>query len=318
MTKMTEEDVYVGIDVSKDKLDIAIHQSDVFWTINNEAEDIQAFVEKIKSLSPKLIVLEATGGYEMEVATALCLEGLPVSIVNPRLARNFAKALGHLAKTDKIDAGDLARYASAIKPSLTRMSTEEEQQLTTLVRRRSQLVEMRTQEINRLKSAGKSLDESIREHIEWLDKEIASVLEKSTEVIENSPLFQKKDAVIQSFKGLGKVTSHALLAEIPELGKLNRKQIAALAGLAPMNKDSGKKKGERSIQGGRHRARTLLYMPTLSAIRSNPFIREFYTRLLEQGKPKKVAITACMRKVLVILNSMVRNMEPWQPNFAQK
>ncbi|MDK1082174.1 MAG: transposase, partial [Anaerolineae bacterium] len=168
------------------------------------------------------------------------------------------------------------------------------------------------------KSAGEGLDASIREHIGWLDKEIASVLEKSTEVIENSPLFQKKDAVIQSFKGLGKVTSHALLAEIPELGKLNRKQIAALAGLAPMNKDSGKKKGERSIQGGRHRARTLLYMPTLSAIRSNPFIREFYTRLLEQGKPKKVAVTACMRKVLVILNSMVRNMEPWQPNFAQK
>ena len=254
----------------------------------------------------------------MDVASALYVEGLPVSIVNPRLARNFAKALGHLAKTDKIDAGDLAHYAAALRPSLTRMSTEEEQQLTTLVRRRSQLVEMRTQEINRLKSAGKGLDESIREHIEWLDKEIASVLEKSTEVIENSPLFQKKDAVIQSFKGVGKATSHGLLAELPELGKLNRKKIAALVGLAPMNKDSGKKKGMRSIQGGRHRARTLLYMPTLAAIRSNPVIQEFYNRLLEQGKAKKVAITACMRKVLVILNSMVRNMTTWQPGFAQK
>ena len=313
---MTKE-LSVGIDVAKDKLDIAIHERDMFWTIKNNAEDIQAFVEDMKSSSPTLIVLESTGGYEMEVATALYLEGLPISIVNPRLTRNFAKAVGHLAKTDKIDAKDIAHFALATKPALSHLPSEEEQELTKLVRRRNQLIEMRTQEKNRMKSAGKGLTKSLQEHINWLDKEIEVVQKETSKLVKNSHLFQKKDAVIQSFKGIGAVTAHGLLAELPELGKINRKKIGALAGLAPMNKDSGKKKGERSIRGGRHKARTLLYMPTLTAIRHNPVIRDFYNQLIARGKKKKVAITACMHKILTILNSMVRNASFWQPNFTR-
>lgn len=313
---MTKE-VFVGIDVAKDKLDIAVHETDMFWTIENNAKDIRTFVEDMKSSSPTLIVLEATGGYEMEVATALYLDGLAVSIVNPRLTRNFAKALGHLAKTDKIDARDIAHYACAVKPALSILPSEEEKELSKLVRRRNQLIEMRTQEKNRMKSAGKGLTKSLQEHINWLDKEIETVQKETSNLVKNSPLFQKKDEIIQSFKGIGAVTAHGLLAELPELGKINRKKIGALAGLAPMNKDSGTKKGERSIRGGRHKARTLLYMPTLTAIRYNPVIRDFYNQLIARGKKKKVAITACMHKILTILNSMVRNASIWQPNFAR-
>lgn len=313
---MTKE-VFVGIDVAKDKLDIAVHETDMFWTIENNAKDIRTFVEDMKSSSPTLIVLEATGGYEMEVATALYLDGLAVSIVNPRLTRNFAKALGHLAKTDKIDARDIAHYACAVKPALSILPSEEEKELSKLVRRRNQLIEMRTQEKNRMKSAGKGLTKSLQEHINWLDKEIETVQKETSNLVRNSPLFQKKDEIIQSFKGIGAVTAHGLLAELPELGKINRKKIGALAGLAPMNKDSGTKKGERSIRGGRHKARTLLYMPTLTAIRYNPVIRDFYNQLIARGKKKKVAITACMHKILTILNSMVRNASIWQPNFAR-
>ncbi len=314
---MKREKVVVGIDVSKDQLDVALHGRETFWTIKNDAEAIKAFVETMKLLSPALIVLEATGGYEFKVAKALYLESLPISIVNPRFTRNFAKSLGHLAKTDRIDAKDLAHYAAATNPSLTIMSSEEEEQLVRLVRRRSQLVETRSREKNRLKSAGRHMSESIRRHIEWLDGEIKSIDKETDEFVKKSPLFQGKTSILQSFQGIGKIVSRGLLAELPELGKLNRKEIAALAGLAPMNKDSGKKKGERSIRGGRHRARTLLYMPVLSAVRYNPLIKEFYNRLIAKGKAKKVALTACMRKMLVILNSMLRNMTPWQANLQK-
>lgn len=313
---MTQEKVYIGIDVSKESLDVAIHEENTGWRVANDSDGIQALVKRLKPLSPALIVLESTGGLEINAATALYLESLPVAIVNPRRTREFAKALGILAKTDEIDAGVIAHYAEAVQPPLSSMSTEEEQQLTALVRRRMQLVDMRTAEINRLKSAGKGLHDHIRKHIDWLNKEIDDLEHRTTQLVHNNPRFREKDAVIQSFKGVGTVTSYTLLSEVPELGKLNRKEIAALIGLAPMNNDSGNSQGKRSIQGGRERPRNVLYMATIAALRSNPVIREFYNRLLEKGKPKKVAITACMRKMLVIINSMVRNMKPWNPNFA--
>lgn len=313
---MVRENVYVGIDVSKKSLDVAIHEENETWSIANDSEGIQALVKRLKLLSPALIVLESTGGLEYDAATALYLEGLPVAIVNPRRTREFAKALGILAKTDEIDAGVIAHYAETVKPPLSRISTEEEQQLTSLVRRRMQLVDMRTAELNRLKSAGKGLHDHIRKHIDWLNKEIDDLEERIAQLVNNSPLYQEKDAVIQSFKGVGAITSHILLSEVPELGQINRKEIAALIGLAPMNNDSGGSRGKRSIQGGRTRPRNALYMATISALQHNPVIRKFYHRLLEKGKPEKVAITACMRKTLVILNSMVRNMNNWDPDFA--
>ncbi|MEA3350495.1 MAG: IS110 family transposase [Chloroflexota bacterium] len=313
---MTQENVYIGIDVSKKSLDAAIHEKNTYWDVANDAKGIQALVKRLKSLSPALIVLESTGGLERNAATALYLEGLPVAIVNPRRTREFAKALGVLAKTDELDAGVIAHYAKAVNPPLSRMSTEKEQQLTALVRRRMQLVAIRTAEINRLKSAGKGLHDHIRKHINWLNKEIDDLEERTAQLVQNCPLFQEKDAVIQSFKGVGAVTSHILLSEVPELGQLNRKEVAALMGLAPMNNDSGGSQGKRSIQGGRARPRNALYMAAIASLRCNPVIREFYHRLLENGKPTKVAITACMRKMLVIINSMVRNMKPWDPNFA--
>jgi len=312
-----DEKTYVGIDVAKNHLDIAIYESQKVWRINNDTQSIQDLVEEMRSISPRLVVLEATGGHEMKAAKALYLADVPIAIVNPRFTRSFAKSLGHLAKTDRIDAKDLAHYAAVIQPSVTMMPSEEEEELRALVRRRWQLIEARTQDKNRVKSAGKSIDDSLNRHIEWLTEEIERIAKTIDVLIKASNLFRQKVQILKSFNGVGDVLAYGLLSELPEIGKLNRKKIAALAGLAPMNKDSGKKKGERSIAGGRHKARTLLYMPTLSAIRHNPSIRELYNRLLEKGKTKKVAITACMRKVLIILNAMIRNQTTWQADFAK-
>ncbi len=314
---MTHADVFVGIDVSKAQLDVAVHVPAAAWQVGNDPDGIQDLVTRLKALTPACIVLEATGGLELAAATALYTAGLPVAIVNPQRTRAFARALGQLAKTDALDASGLAHYAAAVQPALSRLPTATEQELTALVRRRRQLVAMRTQEINRLKSAGPKLDDQLRKHIAWLTQEIEALETQTTDLVQASPLYREKDTVLQSFQGIGQLTSHKLLAEIPELGQINRKQIAALVGLAPMNQDSGKKRGTRSIQGGRANARTLLYMPTLTAIRCNPVIQAFYQRLRDKGKPAKVALTACMRKVLVILNSMVRKMELWAPREAQ-
>ncbi len=314
---MTHTEVFVGIDVSKAQLDIAIHASPDAWAVSNDAVGIQSLVKRLQPLAPACIVLEATGGFESAAAAALYAAELPVAVVNPQRTRAFARALGQLAKTDALDASGLAHYAAAVQPALSRLPTATEQELLALVRRRQQLVAMRTQEINRLKSAGPKLDDQLRKHIAWLTQEIEALETQTTDLVQANPLYREKDTVLQSFQGIGQLTSHKLLAEIPELGQINRKQIAALVGLAPMNQDSGKKRGLRSIQGGRANARTLLYMPTLTAIRCNPVIQAFYQRLLDKGKPTKVALTACMRKVLVILNSMVRKLELWSPHYAQ-
>lgn len=314
---MTHTATFVGIDVSKAQLDIAMHASPDAWAVSNAAAGIQDLVTRLKALAPACIVLEATGGLELAAATALYTAGLPVAIVNPQRTRAFARALGQLAKTDALDASVLAHYAAAVQPALSRLPTATEQQLPALVRRRRQLVAMRTQEINRLKSAGPKLDDQLRKHIAWLTSEIEALETQTTDLVQASPLYREKDTVLQSFQGIGQLTAHKLLAEIPELGQINRKQIAALVGLAPLNRDSGKLRGTRSIQGGRANARTLLYMPTLTAIRCNPVIQAFYQRLRDKGKPAKVALTACMRKVLVILNAMIHNMTPWSPQEAK-
>ena len=314
---MTQTAVFVGIDVSQAQLDVAVHIPATVWQVGNDPAGIQNLVTRLKALTPACIVLEATGGLELAAATALYTAGLPVAMVNPQRTRAFAQALGQLAKTDALDASLLAHYAAAVQPALFRCPTATERQLTALVRRRQQLVAMRTQEINRLKSAGPRLDDQLRKHIAWLTQEIKAMETQTTDLVQASPLYREKAAVLQSFQGVGQLTSHKLLAEIPELGTINRKQIAALVGLAPLNHDSGKRRGIRSIQGGRARARTLLYMPTLTAIRCNPVIQAFYQRLLNKGKPVKVALTACMRKMLVILNAMLRKLEPWSPREAQ-
>ena len=314
---MTHPAVFVGIDVSKAQLDVAVHVPAAAWRVSNDPDGIQDLVTRLKTVAPAGIVLEATGGLELAAATALYTAGLPVAIVNPQRTRAFARALGQLAKTYALDASVLAHYAAAVQPTLSRLPTATEQQLTALVRRRRQLVALRTQEINRLKSAGPKLDDQLRKHIAWLTQEIKTVETQTTDLVQASPLYREKDTVLQSFQGVGQLTSHKLLAEIPELGQINRKQIAALVGLAPLNHDSGKLRGTRSIQGGRASARTLLSRPTLTAIRCNPVIQAFYQRLRDKGKLAKVALTACMRKVLVILNSMVRKMELWAPREAQ-
>jgi len=305
------EAVYIGIDVSKASLDIASGQVGDFWQIKNTSKEIENLVERLTEISPALIVLESTGGYELQAAQALYLAGLPVAVVNPGRVREFAKSIGQLAKTDKLDARLLADYAEKVKPPLSRLPDEEEQYLKSLVRRRKQLLEMRTAEINRCDTTHHTLQAKLQNHIDWLTSEIKALNDEINDFIDQSPLFSLKDEILQSAPGVGPVLSRTLLAEVPELGHLSRTKIAALIGVAPMNRDSGSKRGKRSIRGGRPSVRSVLYMATLSAIRFNPVIRAFYLRLVDKGKEKMVAIVACMRKLLVFLNAMARDMQFW-------
>ena len=312
---MTEA-VYVGIDVSKATLDVAVGVKGDFWQVENNPKGIENLVERLKAVKLALVVLESTGGYEKPAANALFVSDLPVAIVNPGRVREFAKSIGQLAKTDKLDARLLAQFAEKVKPALTRLPNEDEQHLIGLVRRRRQLLEMRTAEINRQDTIHRALEVQLRSHIDWLTTEIEALNQEIDDFISQSPLHSQKDAVLRSAKGVGTVLSRTLIAEVPELGQLNRKEIAALIGVAPMNRDSGTRRGKRSIRGGRANVRSVLYMATLSAIRHNPVIRVFYQRLLDNGKEKMVAVVACMRKLLVILNAMVRDLQPWNPDLG--
>lgn len=314
MQEQTEH--FVGIDTSQKKLEVAVRNASLQFTEPNTTEGIQTLVDRLKPFSPELIVIEATGGLELDAARALYLAGMPVTVANPQRTHAFARAIGELAKTDEIEAGMLSRFAEAIKPELSRFRTEEEKELVALVRRRKTLVETRAKEKTRLKSANKSLNENIRQHISWLDQAIDDLDVRIHQCIQQTPLFRKKDDIIQSFNGAGTAASQMLLAEVPELGYLNRREIAALLGVAPMNNDSGDMKGRRSIRGGRAAPRACLYMVAVTAIRHNPVIKSFYERLRERGKPFKVAITACMRKIIVILNAMIRDMQRWDPQYA--
>lgn len=310
---MINSECFIGIDVSKATLDVAVLPGERAWQVGREEAGIASLVETLRALAPRLVVLEATGGLEAPVTAALATAGLPVVAVNPRQARDFAKAIGTLAKTDTLDARVLARLGETLQPLVRPLKNEETQALEALLTRRRQIIEMLTMEKNRLSTAVKPVRRDLTAHIAWLTKRLKDVDGDLKAAIEASDFWRLKDEVIRSVPGAGRVLSLTLLASLPELGRLNRREIAALAGLAPFNCDSGAWRGERHIFGGRAAVRTVLYMATLSAIRCNPVIAAFHQRLRAVGKKPKVAITACMRKLLTILNSMLRTNTPWQP-----
>jgi transposase len=304
---------FIGIDVSKQQLEVAAHESDYQFRCPNKLSDFGQLIAELFDLRPALIVLEATGGLEIPVVNALHAVALPVVVVNPRQVRDFAKALGQLAKTDRLDARVLAHFAAAIKPPLRPIKSQEEQELDALTGRRGQLVEMLIDEKNRRRSANSDrVRDKIKEHIDWLADCIAEIDQQLKALLKTSACWQAKDKILQSVPGIGPVTAFSLVADLPELGKLDRQKISKLVGVAPLNRDSGQQRGSRHIYGGRAQLRRVLYMAALTAARRNPVIKEFYQRLIANRKPFKVAITACMRKLLSIINVMVRDSTTWK------
>jgi len=308
---MSKVERAVGIDVSKGLLDVAGLPEGESGSATNDEEGITQVVKRLKSLRPRLVVLEATGGMETALVGAAATARLPVVVVNPRQVRDFAKSVGALAKTDAIDARVLARFAEAVRPEVRPLKDQEASQFSALIARRRQLVEMLTAEKNRLATAPEAIHPSIEEHIAWLEQRLEDINGKLKKAIKKSPVWRAKDQLLRTVPGVGSVFSATLVAGLPELGALNRKRIAALVGVAPFNRDSGKYRGRRCIWGGRATVRAVLYMATLAATRFNPVIRAFYLRLCAAGKEKKVALTACMRKLLTILNAMVKTGTPW-------
>ncbi len=306
---------FVGIDVSKSYLDVAIYETDIDKKWDNDDSGIKELIAFLKPLSVTLIVLEATGGYESLAASTLNENGLPVVVANPRHVRNFAKATGALAKTDQIDARNIAHYASAIRPARRGIKDKQTQLLAALNARRRQIVDMLAAEKNRLHTAPQANQKNIREHIKWLEKNIKQINKDIQKTIRESPLWRENDDIIQSYKSMGPVSSSTLLSDLPELGTLDRKKIAALVGLAPFNCDSGRYRGRRRIWGGRAHVRKTLFMAARSAIRFNPEIKMFYEKLRGAGKPHKVALTACMRKILITINAMVKNKTYWSQGY---
>jgi transposase len=305
--------VFVGIDVSKAELQVAVRPGDEQKTFANDRSGLGQVVAYLGPQQPTLIVLEASGGYETAVAGALAGAHLPVAVVNPRQVRHFAQAVGTLAKTDRIDARVLAQFAEAVRPEPRPLPDALTQALQALVTRRHQLVDMMTAEKNRLAGTSPPVRRQIKAHLAWLQKQLAQVNQDLDQAIRESPVWREREQLLRTAKGVGPVLASTLVADLPELGALNRKQIAALVGVAPLNRDSGTHQGRRSIWGGRSRVRAILYMATLNAIQHNPLIRPFYERLVAAGKRAKVAIVACMRKFLVILNAMVKTNTPWNP-----
>lgn len=310
---MNDKKPVVGIDVSKAMLDVAVLPSGEGLQFTNDANGIEELGKKLNCEAVGLVVMEATGGYETAVASALVATGLRVAVVNPRQIRDFARASGRLAKNDRIDAQVIAAFGHAIDPQIVHLPDEDARKLQELLVRRRQLIAMRVQEVNRLGLMQGPTRKRIKAHVEWLDKEIDKLDIDLTAGLRSSPAWRAKDELLQSFKGVGPGTSRTLVIALPELGQLDRRAIAALVGLAPFNFDSGVMRGRRSIYGGRAHVRTMLYMAATTAIRSNPLIRAFYERLKSRGKPHKVAMVACMRKMLTILNAMVRQSTPWTP-----
>jgi transposase len=302
----------IGIDVSKQLLEVAVHKSDYHFRCPNNPQKFPALIAELIALQPVRIVLEATGGLEKPLLQALHAVALPVVLVNPRQVRDFAKALGQLAKTDRLDARVLAHFAAAVEPPLRPLKTTDDTELDALMGRRNQLTDILSAEKNRRGSAATdSARADIEAHIEWLEQRLKALDKQLKDQLQRSVVWRQKDQILQSVKGIGFVTSVALLADCPELGQLNRHQIAKLAGVAPLNRDSGKQRGARHIFAGRAQVRAKLYMATLTAIRCNPVIKAFYQRLIARNKLKKVAIVACMRKLLTIINVMVRDNKPW-------
>lgn len=307
---------YVGIDVAKAQLDIATYPAGEEWRIAHDPAGVATLVEGLVALAPTLVVLEATGGLELPLVGELLQAQLPVAVVNPRQVRDFAKALGKLAKTDTLDAGVLAQFGEATKPQPRPLPDAQTQELKALVTRRRQLVEMLTAEKNRLSRATPRLHPQLKEHIQWLEGQLKELDQDLGGLVRTTPVWLAKEQLLKGVSGVGKVLSITLVAELPELGNLDRRQIAALVGVAPFNRDSDMMRGKRTVWGGRSQVRAALYMATLVATRHNPVIKAFYQRLLEAGKAKKVALTACMRKLLTILNAMIKHQQPWNPDLA--
>lgn len=311
--KARSSEVFIGVDVSRERLDVAVAPSGESMSFANSEDGIALLAEFLKPKNPTLVLFEATGGWEMNAVHHLAAQRLPLVVLNPRQVRDFAKATGQLAKTDAIDARILARFGQAVRPEVRPLKPEELRKLDALITRRRQISGMITAEQNRWVSAPEWIRPDIEELIEILQKRLAAINRQLSKLIRKSPLWREKDKLLQSFPGVGPVTAASLIAELPELGSLNRRQIAALVGLAPLNCDSGTHKGKRKIWGGRAALRSALYMCALTASQHNPVIQPFYQKLLRAGKPQKVALTACMRKVLVILNAMMRSNTCWQP-----
>jgi len=303
--------VFVGLDVAKATLDVALRPSGETWSVANDEAGVTSLVERLRACGPTLIVCEATGGFERAAVAALAAAGLPVVVANPRQVRDFARATGQLAKTDRIDAGILALFAERVRPSPRPLPDATAQLLDAVLTRRRQLLEMLTAEKNRLGFAPKPLHRGIQAHIRWLERQLDDVTKELAALIEASPVWRAKDDLLQSVPGVGPIVSSTLLGELPELGTLSHKQIAALVGVAPLARDSGTLRGKRMVWGGRASVRTALFMAAMCGRRWNPALKVFYDRLKTAGKPTKVALIACARKLLTILNAMVRDNSRW-------
>lgn len=308
--------IVVGIDVSKERLDIAVSDQDRVWSVRYDDPGVTQLIEHLSNLRPQRIVLEACGKLETALVAALAAAGLPVVVVNPRQVRDFAKATGLLAKTDALDAHLLARFGQAVQPELRTLPTAEQEALAEMTMRRRQVVAMITAEKNRTHRISPVLRDRIETHIQWLEEELSQLDQQLHQRVRHSPLWRMQENLLRTVPGIGPITACNLLAHLPELGTLNRKQIAALVGVAPLNRDSGTLRGRRTCWGGRANVRSVLYMAALVATRYNSAIRAFYHRLLAAGKAKKVALVACMRKLLTIVNAMLKHGTAWEPNSA--
>lgn len=306
---------FVGIDVSKSRLDVTVRPAGEAWSVSNDEAGIARLLDRLKENPPELVVLEATGRLEAAIVGVLADAGMPVAVVNPRQVRDFARSTGKLAKTDSIDSKVLAHFAEVIHPEPRPVPQGEAELLSALLARRRQLIQMLTAEKNRLERAEPAVRVDLKDHIGYLEKRLDRLDDDLTGMLKDSPVWREKDDLLKGVPGVGPVLSITLLAELPELGTLDRRQAACLAGVAPLNWDSGKRTGKRMIWGGRAEVRTALYMAVLSATRYNPVIRDFYHRLLALHKPKKVALVACMRKLLVILNALLKHHTPWKEDY---
>ena len=309
---MEGEPRFVGIDVSKAQVDVAVRPTGQRWVVSYDETGIKELVSQMVDLCPAMVLLEATGGLELPLVAALAAAALPVVVVNPRQVRDFARATGTLAKTDALDAAVLAHFADAIRPEVRPLRDAESQVLNSLTARRHQVLTMLVSEKNRLGTAISAVRPRIEDHIAWLEQELSDLDKELRQSLRRSPVWREKDDLLRTVPGVGEQLSLTLLADLPELGTLDRRQIAALVGVAPFNRDSGTLRGRRAVWGGRSRVRGVLYMGTLTATRFNPVISDFYQRLLAAGKAKKVALVACMRKLLTILNAMVKDSSPWR------
>jgi len=309
--------IFVGLDISKDAVDVHVQPTGEYFVAGTDEAALATVVQRVQAMAPTLVVLEATGGYEIPVAAALATAGLPVAVVNPRQIRDFARATGHLAKTDALDARVIARFAEAVQPAVRPLPTAQAQMLSDLVARRRQVVDRLGAELNRHRQArAAQLQHRIAGHVAWLRQALGELDRDIAQLIRSSPVWRAQETRLTSMPGIGDVTAQALIADLPELGQLDRRRIAALVGLAPFNRDSGQWRGRRMIGGGRPAVRRALYMATIVAIQYNPAIAAGYPRLVSGGRPKKVALVAAMRKLLTTLNAMLRDQRPWEARIA--